>query len=1169
MNNTPNKILTVITIALLSGSPVIGAYVFSITKNPLEAFFIGFFVFFGGIILSFFTQIWSELQNKWVSRITTKLDHLLQNLFSNFNEIYFSFLFFRHRDFDVKGLDTQGIYNLELNQVFVDLSIIPNNKFQTSIVPSQVSSVSINNNQLGPSQIWKYLEDQTNKQKLVIIGPPGSGKTTLLKHIVLVLTGKKKIRKKFNAPNKIPILLFLREHHKEIIKNDQKTISDLIKISLSKYKISPPPTWFENKLLKGNCIIMLDGLDEVAKTEERQKIVAWVEKQLVIYSNNDFIITSRPLGYLGNQVNGVTILEIVPFNFQQIQKFINNWYFANEIRASGKNDPGVELIATEGAQELISKLKKTPELLDLAVNPLLLTMIATVHRYRSSLPGRRIELYEEICKVFLGKRQQSRDIEIELSPSKSQAVLQELAHYMMTNRILEIQSDELENVINNILALVGYKGSGKQFAKWIEGASGLILERGVGIYGFCHKTFQEYLAANYISEKNLGLQLLEKITNSWWNETIRLFCAQNDASQIIKKCIEPETLTTQTLILATQCLQEAMIIDVNTKQQLNQILRQDIEHEDPERRKVVAEALLSLRTNKMETLEENKYFDPNPITNAEYQLFLDDYSIIKKFFQPSHWKDKSFDKNLGLLPVSGITNESIYHFCEWLSKRDISNWKYRPPTKEEVIEHMLVKDECIWVSDGKSSYTYDPSNIERDVNNNLMLNSSHYIENTIILIKKIVRYQIESERLLKRKNLDFNFQTEFIDDIPFDYLKMLPIAINKYALDDLLHNIRIEEFCSIIESNKNFIPKNLEEIKFESSEALIRHTQKLISSYTKDVTQDISNMVTSLKNEIDLLNLYFISISPEDSQNNITNKRQNTTDNISSLTRRLLENLQAPSKKLQIEESVLKKSTDILNNSEKLTDIKTLFDKAHSLREKVQHILNCFQKIEDLAKNLNYKRNLRDQAQNIGLDLAKALDLNRSLETEKIQNLLLEKNLGKGENYWAIVEINKKIVEVRLEAEDAISILETIDLFDEQVKNSIFKTNLKTYINTVRKSVLNIDSIAISTLPVAILQKKIIWHLIDDIKHHHSNSFNFSIKDLDIEKKIQYIKIFSILATIALQKVQTVTDLDKTESINLEVELFLKAFAFMVKFETYISGKVMPPDRLILIKYHL
>src|SRR5271157_4925959 len=99
-------------------------------------------------------------------------------------------------------------------------------------------------------------------------------------------------------------------------------------------------------------------------------------------------------------------------------------------------------------------MRDAPVLAELAINPLLLTMIANVHRYRSSLPGRRVELYMEICEVFLGKRQQARRIDLELTPAQSKRVLQPLAFYMMQTERREIVLADAARIIEEPLAQV-------------------------------------------------------------------------------------------------------------------------------------------------------------------------------------------------------------------------------------------------------------------------------------------------------------------------------------------------------------------------------------------------------------------------------------------------------------------------------------------------------------------------------------------------------------------------------------------------------------------------------------------------------------------------------------------------------------------------------------------
>src|SRR5262249_15844262 len=149
----------------------------------------------------------------------------------------------------------------------------------------------------------------------------------------------------------------------------------------------PPAGWFEKQLDAGKCLIMFDGLDEVASAEQRRKVVEWVDLQMKVYGDCPFIVTSRPHGYRSNPLSGVLHLVFRPFNRQEVELFVNNWYLANEVQFHQKRDAGVEMAAKRGARDLLKRIYDARDIAELAVNPLLLTMIATLHKYRSSLPG--------------------------------------------------------------------------------------------------------------------------------------------------------------------------------------------------------------------------------------------------------------------------------------------------------------------------------------------------------------------------------------------------------------------------------------------------------------------------------------------------------------------------------------------------------------------------------------------------------------------------------------------------------------------------------------------------------------------------------------------------------------------------------------------------------------
>ena len=81
--------------------------------------------------------------------------------------------------------------------------------------------------------------------------------------------------------------------------------------------------------------------------------------------------------------------------------------------------------------DLIKRIKNSAPLAAMALNPLMLTMIATVHDNRGALPGKRVELYREICDVLLGRRQEAKGIADKLAPPEKQSVLQALALALM------------------------------------------------------------------------------------------------------------------------------------------------------------------------------------------------------------------------------------------------------------------------------------------------------------------------------------------------------------------------------------------------------------------------------------------------------------------------------------------------------------------------------------------------------------------------------------------------------------------------------------------------------------------------------------------------------------------------------------------------------------------
>ncbi|MBN1139871.1 MAG: NACHT domain-containing protein [Anaerolineae bacterium] len=608
----------------------------------------------------------------------------------------------RHRFFDVKGLSTQGIYTLELERVFVELTIAPRSVHEATTDPIQ----SLPENARRGQSIWSYLNlEALTHQNLVIIGPPGCGKTTLLKHMALTLTAGRAHRRKWKAPNRLPILLFLRDHAQTIQSDPSVSLAELVCDALAGWNLEVAPGWFESRLGRGHCLVMLDGLDEVADSDARRQVVAWVQRQMEACGGNRFVVTSRPYGYYDHRLSGVTVLQVSPFTRDQVERFVHNWYTANEIMSAQKDDAGVRQDAAKGASDLLQRLRSTSDLADLAVNPLLLTMIATVHRYRSSLPGRRVELYKEICDVFLGQHRQARGLTLDLTPAQKQEVLQPLAYHLMCQARREAPLEEAISVIAESLAHVSPRMSAEAFLKGIENESGLLVERENHVYAFSHKTFQEHLSsAHVIGNQDLEAELAQRVGEDWWHETIRLYVAQTDASAIIEGCLAGDPPNIPALTLAIECQEEALRLQPALRHRLEKVLSEGVESPDLARRRLIAEALLALRLRHMVRVDEDHYVDNTLVTHAEYEIFLAEKRSEGEFYQPDHWMDYQFSVGDGRKPVVGVRPSDATAFCAWLTRREGGEWRYRLPWADEPVVDSVeqAKEAVYWIQNGRA-----------------------------------------------------------------------------------------------------------------------------------------------------------------------------------------------------------------------------------------------------------------------------------------------------------------------------------------------------------------------------------------------------------------------------------------------------------------------------------
>ncbi|MBD2066248.1 HEAT repeat domain-containing protein [Leptolyngbya sp. FACHB-671] len=500
----------------------------------------------------------------------------------------------RYREVNTVDTDkSQALSEIARAQLELDTRVFENgNHRQQALLQEQRQQAQQAGQQWsGAKVLASQLLSQSNAKKLVLLGTPGSGKTTLMSYFAVMLAERKLEPLGLAADTDwLPILIRIRE----LALYPKMSILDYAKQFAEKTMscIPLPGGFFEAWVESGRALILLDGLDEVAEEGKRQEIVRKIENFLGQYSQNRAIVTSRPAGYRRDffRTSEYFHYQLQPFDNERIERFITNWY---DNRTPDRAESERRRSSLKKALENNERIKT------LARNPLLLTIIALIHRYQAELPRDRYRLYDKAVNTLLTSWDQNREITAHkalqyLGLDDLRRLMERLAYWIHTQGGTGdneggtlIDRDELINQLSQYireqkkLERNEAKSEAERFLRHIRERTGLLNEQGQDCYSFVHKTFQEYLTAQEIRDlQEEGFEIvLERIQthlhDPHWREVLLLLIAQQKRSnpgKCLKAILESSDpygkWLHRNLFFAGACLMENISVDEDLSERI-------------------------------------------------------------------------------------------------------------------------------------------------------------------------------------------------------------------------------------------------------------------------------------------------------------------------------------------------------------------------------------------------------------------------------------------------------------------------------------------------------------------------------------------------------------------------------------------------------------------------
>lgn len=347
-------------------------------------------------------------------------------------------------------------------------------------------------------------------QRTVVLGGPGAGKTTFLRFLALAYLNKEIFDRSQLKRSLLPIYL-----HLPTFARDKQYLLDAISTPLVNRTEESARAFYKRLLQTGQCIVLLDSLDEVS-VDQKSTVISQISDFCAQFPKAKVVVSCRTADY--HQVlQGFSEVEISRLTGEAVRAIVSAWFSA---------EPG-------RGERLISLLEADKSMSAMTETPLLLGLLCIQYRNDLALPKRKTELYRRCVDALLRDWDTTRGFRREsqysmLSDDRKEAVFESVAAAGFNAEIeYEYPEPNLLGAIADTIEKFGISGNdARGILLEMESHHGIIEKCSAETYQFSHATMHEYFAARfYVASRQEMVIVKTHYDDEKWHTVISFMCA--------------------------------------------------------------------------------------------------------------------------------------------------------------------------------------------------------------------------------------------------------------------------------------------------------------------------------------------------------------------------------------------------------------------------------------------------------------------------------------------------------------------------------------------------------------------------------------------------------------------------------------------------------------------